>query len=340
MSAHPPDLCPLCQQRALALNTAGTLLACTACGAQAEFDGTTRRVRYTRVPQAFARFDGPLRGRWLTRSAVFDIAAISSLPRIKPLWLWVAALVLLVGVGAIGLVVALTNKLPAQRQARVGNISTAEVSRAGLSISPVKPTLINTAVVIVTATPLPHWVTVLPTTVPLTPQPTQAATAAPTLVATAVAPISTTTTVVLPASTAQPQSTSQIAVPTVDAQRSAPVVSIRPTSSPTTCCQFCTNSYCNCHPICFAAEHTSGEHTRGGPNAIGDCVRKAHFGRYADHSARANTHRHCTYGDICTNRDTHPHAQPDTCACNAEHQQYCLCGRQRIRGIPGADEFQ
>jgi hypothetical protein len=232
MAAHPSDLCPLCKQRALTLNTAGTVLVCASCGAQANFDETTRRVRYTVVPQAHVQFDEALRNRWLTRVEVFDVMAASSQPRIKRLRPWAIVLALLGGVGVIGLAVTFARGLPAQPPTRVASTRPAEGPTAIQNAPTAPPTLANTLahtpVVSATATAKlpPAQAIALPTDAPNARQAVQEVTA------TSAAQPATSASLVIapsPTPTARP-----IAVPTVDAQRSAGVATAQPSSTPVT----------------------------------------------------------------------------------------------------------
>ncbi len=216
-------------QRKLALNAAGTVLACASCGARASFDETTRRVRYTAVPQAFARFDGAARNRWLTRAEVFDAVAVSAQPRIKKVWPWAILLALLGGVGLIGLAMALVRGLPAQPPARMGSPRPTEGPMAIQSTPTAVPTFINTLantpVVSVTAALPSVPVAALPTDASSMQQALQETTATP-LVVQLATPTSLATTP-LPTPTAQ-----QLGVPTVDAQRGALAATAQPLSPP------------------------------------------------------------------------------------------------------------
>ena len=104
VSNYPPDMCPLCRQRALALD--GTTLDCTSCHAKAEFDGGTRRIRYTSVPKRFEQFEAALQDTWLSRAEAFEATELKPLPAVVFFPVIVSLLALCALFGLIGVVLA------------------------------------------------------------------------------------------------------------------------------------------------------------------------------------------------------------------------------------------
>jgi hypothetical protein len=216
-----PNSCPLCQRPALRLNEDSTMLICASCGAQAEFDGEARRVRYTSLPVRYAQFEGALRGRWLARTEVFAaVAAAQHTPKQLPV-----LLVTLGVLGLMGLAFLLTRNSPAQPLPRKQTMHSPETLAP--AVAPTEVMATSTAV-LATTTPatLPtnaaavnkatEQVTASPTNEAVVPTPpTEAATLAAEPIATTVSP------------TLQPLAATP--VPVVDAGQAAATVSPAPT---------------------------------------------------------------------------------------------------------------
>ncbi len=72
LSSIPKDTCPLC--RRVALERAGTLWQCRACGCKLEFDPRTRRSRIVHFPDEYAAFESVIGPAWLSRREMFERA--------------------------------------------------------------------------------------------------------------------------------------------------------------------------------------------------------------------------------------------------------------------------
>ena len=105
VSNYPPDMCPLCRQRALSLD--GTTLDCTACHARADFDISTRRIRYASIPKRYEQFEAALQDKWLSRVEAFEATELKPLPAVVffPVIVSLLALCALFGLIGVGLAV-------------------------------------------------------------------------------------------------------------------------------------------------------------------------------------------------------------------------------------------
>lgn len=114
VSNYPPDMCPLCRQRALSLD--GTVLDCTSCHAKAEFDVGTRRIRYTSIPKRYEQFEAALKDKWLSRAEAFEETELKPLPAVVFFPVIVSLLALCALFGLIGVVLAVRPSAGTTRQ--------------------------------------------------------------------------------------------------------------------------------------------------------------------------------------------------------------------------------
>ncbi len=68
-SSIPQTVCPLCRADTFALK--GALGRCRTCGCEVEIDGKATLARFVHLPADYEHLSAELKGRWLTRSAMF-----------------------------------------------------------------------------------------------------------------------------------------------------------------------------------------------------------------------------------------------------------------------------